>query len=509
MEEKSNSFSLSVKGKGKIFLKGKKRLFGRSGKYVKTLGDVSDQGLVSIISDKENAEILDKLEVKKNTNESKTEFFKIVSNNPGDFNLKKTKEEIRDRTNIIIRTFSDDIEIINKYDLNKKKLSEDTIDQKNNCRKYVEFYSDGKEKLELNLELNRDGTKNYSFFEYDKEGIRTKKELYFDGNDDFETVKNNNVLSKKTKFALDENYTPEKEFRGMGIVTNVNDIDKFSNSFELPKNIEDKIYREALKKFNCKDLREAGNKISEGKISNSVFISLLNKLYLDARIEILKGSDLKITELGSIEYKIRRKFGRKTEEYNIPKAREFGESDRLRISLDENNKPIFTIDGKPLGKGKHYFTAPNKGGIYIFDNTKKEHHSNFPLDNEKNPDFSVVAAGCFILGEDGKLIKVINDSGHFKPKSKDCTESFLRCASKEMQRTGVECSVTELLSDKIKTQDGGYSLSIDITKCQGDIQGRKNITDDSIEPPEAISVISKRRIDLIDKKTKSTSMNLA
>lgn len=466
--------------------------------------------MVSIISNKKNAKILDKLEIKKNTNENKTEFFKIVSNNQGDFNLKKTKEEIKDRTNIIIKTFSDDgIEITTKYDLNKKKLSEDIINQKNNSRTYVEFYSDGKKKLEL----NRDDAQNYSFFEYDKEGTKIKKELYFDGNNDFETVKNNNVLSKKTKFVLDENYIAEKKLREMGIVTNVNNIDgrNFSDSFKLSEDIEDKIYGEAFKKFNCKDFDELYK-----KIKSNVLFDFLAKSFLNERIKILKESDLKITELESREYKVERevgrKFGRKverkTQEYNIPKAREFGESDRLRISLDENNKPIFTVDDKPLGKGKHYFTAPNKGGIYIFDNAKGEHHSNFPLDNEKNPDFSVVAAGCFILGEDGKLIKVINDSGHFKPKSKDCTESFLRCASKEMQRTGVECSVTELLSDKIKTQDGGYSLSIDITKCQGDIQGRKNITDDSIEPDEAISVISKRRIDLIDKKTKSTSMNL-
>lgn len=512
MEEKLDSFSIETKNGKKIKINNE-TFFG---KHVASMEEISFEKLLSIITNKKNEKILDKIEVKddkkkpinfeiqkiensdqKNIiiiSEKKVEFFKTVENNKKIF--KKTQEIIKDRTSTIIKEFSDDgIEKIRKNSLYGKKLSEDIIDNTRDSRVYREFYSNGKVKVEL----SKDNSNRYTLIQYSKTGEQTKKELDYNAGDDFETVKNNNILGKKTKFPLDENYSFEKDFRKLGIVTNINNIGGFRDSFKLPEHINQKIQNKIFEKFNCKDNTELFNKVSMGNIAD-----INNKLKLNEQIKILKESKLKIMELESKEYEI----AIENENYRIQKAREFDDKDKLKVSIGEDGKPQLKVNEKLLKEGKYYFTLPNKGSIYVFNEEKSEHHSNFPFDNEKNPNFSVVAAGCFILDKDGKVLKIVNDSGHFKPKSKDCTESFLRYISKEIQLVNAKCSVSELLSDKIKTKDGGYSLSVDITKCEGNILNRKNVTADSVEPAEAVSIISKRRLELIDEKIENKSINL-
>lgn len=173
------------------------------------------------------------------------------------------------------------------------------------------------------------------------------------------------------------------------------------------------------------------------------------------------------------------------------------------LKLECNNLPI-----KP-GE-KYYFTVPAKdGSIYLFDEKAGEHHSNFKWNEERNPDFSVVAAGSFIVDENVKIAAIINDSGHFKPSSKDCTESFLRVLSKNMYSSLVEGgleiadrSIKELLSESRKINDENYNISIDITKCGGVVIDRDKVTIESAELDNAITDISERRLNLIDENAK-------
>lgn len=516
MEEKLDGFSIKTENRKRIKIEDK--VFGKS---VKSLEQISSEKLISIMTNKRNKKILDKIkiedingkpvnfEIQENGNidqkniiiisEKKVDFFKNVGGNQEIF--KKTQEIIKDRTFTTIKEFLDDgIEKIRKNSLDGKKLSEDIIDNTRDGRLYREFYSNGKVKVEL----SKDNSNRYTLIQYNKTGEQTKKELDYNAGDDFETVKNNNILGKKTKFPLDENYSSEKDFRKLGIVTNINNIGSFRDSFKLPSDINQKIKDKTLEKFNCKNDRELFNKIENKEISQTDFTDFNNKLRLNEQIKILKKSELKIIELESKEYKI----SIENKDYKIAKAREFNDEDKLSVLVGEDGKPRLKVGNKPLEEGKHYFTAPSKGGVYIFSETKGEHHSNFPVDNKENPNFSVVAAGCIIVDKDGKVERVINDSGHFKPTSEDCTESFLRCMKKEMQEKNIKSSIKELISDKIKTKDGYYPLSLDITKCEGGIQSRGNITADSAELAGAISVISERILGLIDEKIENKSINL-
>ena len=140
---------------------------------------------------------------------------------------------------------------------------------------------------------------------------------------------------------------------------------------------------------------------------------------------------------------------------------------------------------------KHYFVLSEDRSIYVFNDQIGEHHSNFPWIKGNR----VFAAGCFILDEDGKIAKIVNDSGHYKPTEKDCTESLLRVLSKmvkkQNQNKGVEC----LISDSKKVADG-YNISVDVSKMGG-VAERDNITLESNES-QATSVVSFRKIKLFD-----------
>lgn len=180
-------------------------------------------------------------------------------------------------------------------------------------------------------------------------------------------------------------------------------------------------------------------------------------------------------------------------------AREFNDSDELKVSFDEGEEsPILKYKDKILEKNTtYYFTIPNKGEIYIFNSQENEHHSNFKRDKINNPKHQIVAAGFFTTDDNSKLSKIVNASGHYKPDSNDCTEALLRKLSKKISNINPKIGVESLLSKSKRTENGDYMISVDITKCGGNLN-RGEITSNSIEPIEAISAISSRKIKLIN-----------
>ena len=392
------------------------------------------------------------------------------------------------------------------FDNSGKILSEDIINYNTKEREYIEY---SKKNGKPRAKLHRDTKGNYKL---NGESIVVPEEY----RDDFEKVIDDNIIGHKKKFPLGEEYSEiEEAFRNLGIVTNKNDIDSFFSSIRYIYKDEDNnilIGDEAYIKILLKEADEMGlgkaEKIEDlNDIGKENEENLLKKAEERANLikkDIIK--DFKKIEIskkpeGESKYEDKSQIkaiinnNGKEEEitFNLKQARLFDEKDKVSVRLDEDTSELFlqknNIQLEP-GK-KHYFVLPEDGSIYVFNDQIGEHHSNFPWTKGNR----VLAAGCFILDEDGKIAKIVNDSGHYKPTEKDCTESLLRVLSKmvkkQNQNKGVEC----LISDSKKVADG-YNISVDVSKMGG-VAERDNITLESNEP-QATSVVSFRKIKLFD-----------
>lgn len=392
------------------------------------------------------------------------------------------------------------------FDNSGKILSEDIINYNTKEREYIEY---SKKNGKPRAKLHRDTKGNYKL---NGESIVVPEEY----RDDFEKVIDDNIIGHKKKFPLGEEYSEiEETFRNLGIVTNKNDIDSFFSSINCIYKDKDNnilIGDEAYIKILLKEADEMGlgkaEKIEDlNDIGKENEENLLKKA--EERANLIKKNiikDFKETKIseepeGESKYENKSEIkaiinnNGKEEEitFNLKQARLFDEKDKVSVRLDEDTSELFlqknNIQLEP-GK-KHYFVLPEDGSIYVFNDQIGEHHSNFPWTKGNR----VLAAGCFILDEDGKIAKIVNDSGHYKSTEKDCTESLLRVLSKmvkkQNQNKGVEC----LISDSKKVADG-YNISVDVSKMGG-VAERDNITLESNEP-QATSVVSFRKIKLFD-----------
>lgn len=557
--------TFSIESEKNFFIK-KSKASKRFSKYKKTKNkkSLSVKNLYEILADNKNKGLLADLKVTNSsqqnisfkldnkgnlvleTNNKKEIFTPSISN--GKLDIKKTREETKSETNMIIKTFSNNFEsteqfnsnnekvseeIINHKDNikrytqfskegitvrtlfddneknelfapNGKKLSEEFINHKDNSREYTEFHKTGNTKLKMQTDDN--GKQNYILESYGKDNnlIKTEKPFWKDG-DDFETVKGNNILGHKQKFSLNERAQNEKYFRDLGITTNINSIRYFNKAFKdikIDEKKEQEIKMAVSKYFGYENYHELENSMN----GNKELSKKVNSLFLTKRnMEILKDNSSTLkeisdrTEKGRIISKYSVKIKEKEETFEVEKAKIFDDKDKLKVKC-ENGELKLECDSMSLEPGKKYFfTVPNKdGSIYLFDKDKGEHHSNFSWDKERNHDFSIVSGGYFILDDDGKIAKITNYSGHFQPTSKDSTESFLRTLAKNMvsslNEKGLDAkskSIEDLLSKDKKIGNEGYNISVDTTKCEAD-----SITVDS-EEPEATTIISKRKLDLI------------
>lgn len=492
-----NMETFTVKNKQGFYTVGSK-------KRTKVKKSLSIEGLYGILTDTRNKDLLDNLKLTDNKQQKVS--FDIDGNN-GIFILKtpnKTQEFIYSSTKGI------------------KKIKEEIVSFNGKTREYIEYHKNGNKKLKMQILSN--GTKEYILEEYDKnDNIVKTTEPTMDNNDNFETIKQNNFLGHKQNFYLGDEYVIEKKFRELGITVNRNDLKYFDGSdvYTLSKEEEDKINNEVCRKFGYNGSYEnLLRKAIEDK-NNDLCVEIVNfkyKLFLNKTVEFLKENSLKIKKSSKkmdytsekivTEYSIVDKDKKVT--FELPDTREFNDDDKLSVKICDNGELKLACNNNYIDTGqKYYFTIPSKSDtIYIFDNKKGEHHSNFKWDKEKNPNFSVIAAGCFILDEKGKIAKIVNDSGHFKPISRDCTESFLRTLSKNLvvslKEDGLDIKskgLGNLLSENKKVGKDGYNISVDITKCGG-IEERNNITLYSNEPDGATSTITKRKIQLIDENTR-------
>ena len=71
------------------------------------------------------------------------------------------------------------------------------------------------------------------------------------------------------------------------------------------------------------------------------------------------------------------------------------------------------------------------------------------------------------------ISKICNASGHFKPKAKECVNSFVRELSNNimssLNNNGINIdkkSVAELFDQKRKNEKGDYSIGIDISETK-------------------------------------------
>lgn len=438
--------------------------------------DNKQQNILFTTDDKENI-ILE-------TNNKKEIFSVSISNDKP--SVKKIKEEIKERTNMTIKTFSDDSETTEQFALNGKKLSEEVVNHKDNSREYTEFHKFGNIKLKMQVDSN--GKQNYILEKYgkDKNLAETMEPFYEDG-DDFETVKDNNILGHKQKFSLTGKKRIEKDFRKFGIVTNENRIQCFNESFN-------------------KSYNKLKNNIDENVEELSIF---RNIEIIKNNFSTLKKIRNKIEDNRTIsEYSV--KIGEKEINFEIEEARIFDDKDKLKVEISEDGELKFKCDNISFESGgKYYFTVPDKdGSIYLFDKNEGRHHSNFSWDKERNSSFSVVASGLIILDNDYKIAKITNHSGHFKPIAKDSTESLLRVLAKNivlvLKEKGLDVKfkgIEDLLSKDKKIGNEGYNISVDKTKCES-----KSITLNS-EEPQATTTISKRRLNLIDENARNSIMS--
>ncbi len=470
--------------------------------------------------------------------------------------------------NTTITTISGNSKKIEVFSFSKNKtISEEIINNENNSREYTEFHKTGNIKLKMQTD---DEKQNYTLEKYDKDNnlIETLepsleddddfedlsednddfdyssgedndnfKDLPKDNDDDFEKIKNNYILSHKKGFNLNDECLYEKDFRNLGIPTNVTNN---SFGFEEPFNKATKNEIEnAVDEFVKKNGLECPEEDSENlepeeevmAIANLQKKSVFRKNFEFAKnMEFLKknSSSLKIIEKKHDTYSDENNLmysvgtGEETKTFEIRKMREFNDKDKLDINVCKNGKIELRYNGSNLKpKAKYYFTVPNKdGSIYLFTDGLMEHHSNFPWNKERNPNFSVIAAGYFTVDKEGKISEISNDSGHFKPIAKDNSESFLRTLAKNMflaldkasnEKDGREekvktkkktkkkvkkksfnindRSISELFS-KNKRVNGGYKISEDVTTY-------------------STSVISDRKLDLIDRNARSKVMSIA
>lgn len=393
------------------------------------------------------------------------------------------------------------------FDNSGKILSEDIINYNTKEREYIEY---SKKNGKPRAKLHRDTEGNYKL---NGEPIVVPEEY----RDDFEKAIDNNIIRHKKKFPLGEEYSEiEEAFRNLGIVTNKNDIDSFFSSINYIYKDKDNNILTGEEAFNKIILDEAAKRGLKEKIKimedlDNIERSLAEELYkkVEERARLIKKDiikdfeKIKILEEPEGESKYENKSqikatinnNGKQEEitFNLKQAKLFDEKDKVSVRLDEDTSELFlqknNIQLEP-GK-KHYFVLSEDRSIYVFNDQIGEHHSNFPWIKGNR----VFAAGCFILDEDGKIAKIVNDSGHYKPTEKDCTESLLRVLSKmvkkQNQNKGVEC----LISDSKKVADG-YNISVDVSKMGG-VAERDNITLESNES-QATSVVSFRKIKLFD-----------